>query len=67
MFLSTTSRQFLNTSRDGDPTTSWGSLFQCLATLSAKKLFLISNLNLPWCNLRPGSPGRTNAYKITVL
>ena len=39
--------------RDGDSTTSLGSLFQCLTTLSVKKFFLISNLNLPWCNLRP--------------
>jgi len=37
--------------QDGDSTTSLGSLFQCL-TLSVK-FFLISNLNLPWCNLRP--------------
>jgi len=38
---------FLNTSRDGDSTTSLGSLFECLTTLSVKKVFLISNLNLP--------------------
>ncbi|KAK4810503.1 hypothetical protein QYF61_004283 [Mycteria americana] len=38
---------------DGDSTTSLGSLFQCLTTLSVKKFFLISNLNLPWHNLRP--------------
>ena len=53
MFLSTTSKRFLNTSRDGDSTTSLGILFQCLTTLSVKKFFLISNLNLPWLNLRP--------------
>jgi len=53
MSLSTTSKRFLNTSRDGDSTTSLGSLFQCLTTLSVKKCFLMSNLNLPWCNLRP--------------
>jgi len=35
----------LNTSRDGDSTTSLGSL-------SVKKFFLISNLNLLWQNLR---------------
>ena len=52
MPLSTTSKQFLNTSRDGDSTTSPGSPFQCLTTLSAKKCFLISNLNFPWRNLR---------------
>jgi len=34
----------LNTSRDGD---SLGSMFQFLTTLSVKKCFLISNLNLP--------------------
>jgi len=44
---------FLNTSRDGDSTTSLGSLFQCLTTLWTKILFLISSLNLPWHNLRP--------------
>jgi len=38
---------FLKTSRDGDSTTSLGSLFQCLSTLQVKKFFLISNLNLP--------------------
>ncbi|KAK4821803.1 hypothetical protein QYF61_003832 [Mycteria americana] len=40
---------------DGDSTTSLGSLFQCLTTLLVKKFFLISNLNLPWRNLRPFS------------
>uniref|UniRef100_A0A8V0XGV5 EH domain-containing protein n=1 Tax=Gallus gallus TaxID=9031 RepID=A0A8V0XGV5_CHICK len=44
---------FKHTSRDGDSTTSLGSLFQCLTTLSVKKFFLIFKLNLPWCNLRP--------------
>ncbi|KAK4823315.1 hypothetical protein QYF61_000917 [Mycteria americana] len=39
--------------RDGDSTTSLGSLFQCLTTVSVKEFFLISNLNLPWRNLRP--------------
>ena len=53
MSLSTTSRRLLNTARDGDPTTSLGSPFQCLTTLSVKKSSLISNLNLPWHNLRP--------------
>jgi len=42
----------LNTSRDGDSTTYLGSLFQFLTALSVNKFFLISNLNLPWCNLR---------------
>ena len=53
MSLSTTSKQILNTSRDGDPTTSLGSPFQYLTTPSVKKCFLIPNLNLPWHNLRP--------------
>ncbi|KAK4829075.1 hypothetical protein QYF61_002019, partial [Mycteria americana] len=53
MSLSTTSTHLLNTSRDGDSTTSLGSLLQCLTTLSVKTFFLISNLNLPWHNLRP--------------
>ena len=53
MSLSTTSKQFLNTSRDGDSTTFLGSLFQCLTTLSVKQIFLIANLNFPWYNLRP--------------
>ncbi|KAK4824165.1 hypothetical protein QYF61_011292, partial [Mycteria americana] len=53
MSLSTTSIRLLNNSRDGDVTASLGSLFQCLTTLSVKKFFLISNLNLPWHNLRP--------------
>jgi len=53
MSLSTTSKRFLNTSRDSDSTTTLGSPFQCFTTLSVKKCFLISNLNLPWHNLRP--------------
>lgn len=43
---------FLNTSRNSD-ITSVGSLFQYLNILSVKKCFIISNLNLPWCNLGP--------------
>ncbi|KAK4826637.1 hypothetical protein QYF61_010565, partial [Mycteria americana] len=53
MSLSTSSTRPLNTSRDGDSTTALGSLVQCLITLSVKKNFLISSLNLPWRNLRP--------------
>jgi len=44
MSRSATSTRFLNTSRDGDSTTSLGSLFQCLTTLSVQKFFLLSNL-----------------------
>ncbi|KAK4826066.1 hypothetical protein QYF61_005025 [Mycteria americana] len=47
------SQFFTQQSVDGDSTTSLGSLFQCLTTLSVKKFFLISRLNLPWRNLRP--------------
>ena len=47
MSPSTTSKHSLNTSRDGDSTTSLGSPFQCLTTLLEKRLFLILNLNLP--------------------
>ena len=47
MSLNTTSKGFLTTSRD-DSTTTLGSLFQCLTTLSVKKFFLISNLNILW-------------------
>ena len=52
---STTSKCFLNTYMDGDSTTSLGISFWCMTTLSEKKFFLISNLNLPWCKLRPFS------------
>jgi len=48
-----TSTRVLNPSKDGDSTTSLGSLLQCPSTLSEKTFFLISNLNLPWRNLRP--------------
>jgi len=53
MSRSATSTHLLNISRDGDSATSLGSLFQCLTTLLVKKFFLITNLNLPWHNLRP--------------
>jgi len=53
MSLSDKSTRFLNTSRDGDSATSLGSQVEYLMTLSEKKFFLISNLNLTWCNLRP--------------
>jgi len=39
MLLSAMSTRLLNTSRDGDLTTSLGSLFQCLTTLSVKNFF----------------------------
>jgi len=48
----TMSTYLLITSRDGDSTTALDRLFQCLTTLLVKKFLLISNLNLPWHNLR---------------
>jgi len=51
MSLSTTSKQILNTFRDGDSTISQESLSQYLPTVSVKTFFLISNLNT--------SPGAT--------
>lgn len=53
MPLGTTSTYFMDTSRDSDSTTFLGSPFQWLKTLSENKFFQISNLNLPWYNLRP--------------
>ena len=43
--LSATSTRLWNTSRDGDCTTSLGSLCHCSTALSEKKSFFISNLN----------------------
>ncbi|NWR95603.1 PPHLN protein, partial [Furnarius figulus] len=44
--------------RDDHPTSRHPeySLFKCLTALSVKKFFFVSNLNLPWCNLRPFPP-----------
>ena len=41
----TLSRQVLNISREGDSTTSLGSLFQCSVTLRGKKFFLMFRRN----------------------
>lgn len=30
-----------------------GQLCQCISTLPEKKIFLLSNLDLPWYNIRP--------------
>ena len=43
---------FLSTSRSSDSTTSMGSLFHYLTALPENNFFLISNLNIPWQNLR---------------
>jgi len=43
----------LSLSRDGEPTTSLGNLWQCLTTFTVKKLFPISNLNSPSSSLKP--------------
>ena len=42
----TLSRQVLNISREGDSTTSLGSLFQCSVTLRVKKFFLKKTMTL---------------------
>lgn len=55
MFPGATSTQLLNTLRDGD-STSLSHPLQCLTTLSMKKCFLVSNLNLP-CHLLPAIGG----------
>jgi len=43
----------LSTSRVGDFTTSLGSLFHCLTTLLEKNYLVMTDLNLPCCNLKP--------------
>ena len=47
------SKCLLNTDSPGAPTTSLGSLCQCLTTLTVKKCFLTPSLNLPWCSFVP--------------
>lgn len=52
----TTSRWFLNNIfRKGDPTTSLGTLCQCLVTLRGKKFLLMLNWNCLWLRLWPCS------------
>ena len=47
------SRWVLNISREGDSTTSLGSLFQCSVTLRGKKFFLMFRWNFLCFSLRP--------------
>ena len=47
-----TSSLALNASRNGASTTSMGNSFQCFTTLCVKNFLLISNLNLPYLNLK---------------
>jgi len=49
----TFSRWVLNISREGDSTTSLGSLFQCSVTLRGKKLFLVFRWNFLCLSLCP--------------
>ena len=42
----------LSPGREQSPQHSPGSPYQCIKALSEKKCFLISNLNLPWCDFR---------------
>ena len=51
--LSATTPHFSNNSGDRDFTTPLRSPYQCLTTHSENNFFLLSNLNLPWHNLRP--------------
>ncbi|KAJ7422543.1 hypothetical protein WISP_37425 [Willisornis vidua] len=44
---------FLNPSKDGHSSTLLPSPFQCMKTPSMKKFSQISDLNLPWHNMRP--------------
>lgn len=44
---------FLIPARNGDSTTTLGIQSQNIITISAKKLFLMPTLILPWCYLRP--------------
>lgn len=48
MFLSTTSKYLLKTSRNGGSTTCLGRPFQCLITLLENKFFLISTWTPPY-------------------
>jgi len=50
----------LDVSRDGASVASLGKLFQCLTTLTATILFLISNLDLLSFSLKPFSLVRTD-------
>jgi len=43
----------LNISREGDSTTSLGSLFQCSITFRGKKFFLMFSWNFPCFSLCP--------------
>ena len=49
----TLSRRVLNISREGDSTTSLGSLFQCSVTLRGKKFFLGFSWSFPGFSLCP--------------
>jgi len=53
MLLRALSKCLLNPDRLGALTTSLGSLFQHLTTLSVKKCSLMSSLNLPWHSFEP--------------
>ena len=67
MSLNTTSKRSLNTSRVSDSTTSLGSPFQYLTTLSEKQYFLTSSLNLPWCSLKPFTYDKLLLYLHALL
>lgn len=49
--LRAVSKQVLNSSKDGDSTTSVDSLFQCLPTLTVKKIFLLFKCDFLYFNI----------------
>ena len=56
MSLSATSTNFLNISRDSDSTTSLGSLFQCLTTLSEKFFVIPYMKTMKWVKIVAALP-----------
>lgn len=47
----------------GTSTSSLGNLYQCLTTLIVENFFLIPNLKLPYCSLKPSPLVSYNAYR----
>lgn len=51
--MTASSRHYLNSVRLSATTTSLGTLLQRPTIFSVKKLFLMFNLNFPWCSFLP--------------
>ena len=62
MSLNTTSKHSLNTSRVGDSTTSLGSPFQCLTTLSV--IFSIAQMESPLVQIKAIPFSRITSYMV---